>query len=243
MATTATIARLRSVLRHGTGPPFIAPPGTVPHRPQACAILSYPMDRRWQPVSKRALDLLLSSIGLVLSAPLWALFALAIKLEDGGPVFYRQPRVGHWGREFVALKLRTMAPDAEKIMGPTYAVLDDPRVTRVGRLLRATALDELPQLIQIFRGEMSFVGPRPERPEFVSRYKEELPAYEKRLQVPPGLTGLAQIYGHYNTSPRAKLRFDLLYVQRSSFWLDVKLILLSFGISLRGSWQVRGRKL
>ena len=192
---------------------------------------------------KRAFDLLMASVGLVLSAPLWAVFALAIKLEDGGPVFYRQPRVGRGGREFVTLKFRTMSPEAERESGPTYATPHDPRITRVGRLLRATALDELPQLLQIMAGEMSFVGPRPERPEFVRRYKGELPSYEKRLQVAPGLTGLAQLYGHYNSSPRAKLRLDLLYVERRSLWLDVKLILLSFGVTFRGGWQIRGKKL
>lgn len=197
--------------------------------------------RHW--AGKRAFDLLLASVGLLLSAPLWAVFAAAIKLEDRGPVFFAQPRIGRGGRVFQALKFRTMSPEAEKSLGPTYAVPDDPRVTRVGRLLRATAFDELPQLVNIFLGQMSFVGPRPERPEFVAEISNALPSYERRLQVLPGLTGLAQIYGHYNSTPRAKLRYDLLYLNRKSFLLDIKLILGSFWISLRGKWQVRGRKL
>jgi lipopolysaccharide/colanic/teichoic acid biosynthesis glycosyltransferase len=201
------------------------------------------MNRGGYRTGKRLFDVLLASLGLALSAPLWGVLALAIKLDDGGPVFYRQRRVGRRGCEFVALKFRTMVPEAEKVVGPTYAVAKDARVTRVGKYLRATALDELPQLIQILKGEMSFVGPRPERPEFVARYKEQLPEYEKRFEALPGLTGLAQLYGHYDSSPRAKLRLDLLYVERSSFWLDVKLIFLSFWVSFRGAWETRGKKL
>lgn len=193
--------------------------------------------------AKRVFDALLASAGLLVSAPLWAVFAIVIKLEDGGPVFFAQPRCGHRGRVFQTFKFRTMSRDAENALGPTYAVPGDTRVTWTGRLLRATALDELPQLVNIFLGQMSFVGPRPERPEFVEEFKNELPSYEQRLQIPPGLTGLAQIYGHYNSSPRAKLRYDLLYLKRRSFPLDVKLILLSFWISLRGRWQLRGKKL
>jgi lipopolysaccharide/colanic/teichoic acid biosynthesis glycosyltransferase len=198
-------------------------------------------DRSWW--DKRAFDALLAAAGLVLSAPLWAVFALAIKLEDGGPVFFAQPRSGRFGHVFRALKFRTMRPGAEETSGPTYSTPGDPRVTRVGGFLRATALDELPQLVNILLGQMSFVGPRPERPEFVEEFTNDLPAYEQRLQVRPGLTGLAQIYGHYNSSPRAKLRYDLLYLKRRTFLLDLKLILASFWISFRGNWQVRGKKL
>ena len=211
--------------------------------PQGRAILSASMDSGGDWTGKRVFDAILASVGLLVSAPLWAVFAIAIKLEDGGRVFFAQPRCGRRGRVFQALKFRTMAPDAERALGPTYAVPGDPRVTWIGRLLRATALDELPQLVNIFLGQMSFVGPRPERPEFVEEFKNELPSYEQRLQILPGLTGLAQIYGHYNSSPRAKLRYDLLYLKRRSFLLDVRLILLSFWISLRGRWQMRGRKL
>jgi len=211
--------------------------------PQGRAILAASMSSGGDWAGKRLFDILLSTFGLLVSAPLWVVFSVAIRLEGGGPVFFFQPRSGRHGRVFLAQKFRTMAPDAEAHLGPTYAMPGDPRVTRVGKLLRATALDELPQLVNIFLGQMSFVGPRPERPEFVEEIRHQLPAYEQRLQVLPGLTGLAQIYGHYNSSPRAKLRYDLLYLQRRSFALDAKLILASFWISLRGRWQLREKKL
>jgi len=195
------------------------------------------------PVGKRLLDTGLAAVGLALSAPLWGLMALAIKLEDGGPVFYSQWRVGQAGRLFRTVKFRTMIPDAEETGGPVLASPDDPRVTRAGKILRATAMDELPQLLNILFGRMSFVGPRPERPQFVEQFRGETPGYEGRFQVPPGLTGLAQIYGHYNSSPRQKLRYELLYLRRRSLWLDLKLIAASFWVSFRGRWQHRGRKL
>ena len=217
--------------------------GLAPGPLQARAILASSMNKGGRGILKRSFDFLLSFMGLLLSAPLWPFIALAIKLEDGGTVFFLQRRVGRAGRIFRALKFRTMHPDAEKAAGPTLATPDDPRVTRMGRWLRATALDELPQLVNILLGQMSFVGPRPERPEFVNRYKDQLQGYEERFEVHPGLTGLAQVYGHYNSSPRTKLRYDILYLKRGSFWLDLRLIFLSFWISSRGRWQVRGRKL
>ncbi len=193
-------------------------------------------------LAKSALDLTLSGVGLLLSAPLWAIIAAAIKLEDGGSVFYRQKRVGKNGRIFQVLKFRTMVMDAERHSGPMWALENDRRVTRVGGILRSTALDELPQLLNILRGDMSFVGPRPERPEFVYRFRGGIEGYDKRFQVRPGLTGLAQIYGQYDTYPRDKLRYDLLYVKNQSVWLDLKLIALSFWITFRGKWEHRGRK-
>lgn len=217
--------------------------GFAPGPLQARAILASSMNKGRRGILKRSFDVMLAFLGLVLSAPLWLFITLAIKLEDGGPVFFYQRRVGRAGRIFRALKFRTMHLDAEKAVGPTLATPGDPRVTRMGRWLRATALDELPQLVNILRGQMSFVGPRPERPEFVSQYKDQLQGYEERFEVLPGLTGLAQIYGHYNSSPRTKLRYDILYLKRGSFWMDLRLILLSFWISSRGRWQVRGRKL
>jgi lipopolysaccharide/colanic/teichoic acid biosynthesis glycosyltransferase len=199
---------------------------------------------------KRAFDLLLSGVGLLLSAPLWALIALAVKLEDGGPVFFRQDRVGKGGRSFTGWKFRSMVPDAEQRFGPRQAVQDDPRVTRIGRLLRATAMDELPQLWNIWRGDMSFVGPRALRPgEIHARGDgrlvplESVPGYRDRHAVSPGLTGLAQIYADRDAAPREKFRFDRLYIDRRGFWLDLRLILLSFWITFRGRWERRGRKL
>ena len=198
---------------------------------------------------KRALDLVLSGVGLVVSAPLWAMIAAAIKLEDGGPIFYSQPRVGTGGRSFEAMKFRSMVPHAEQDVGPVQAIADDPRVTRIGRVMRATALDELPQLWNIFRGDMSFVGPRALRPEEIevdamgARIPlEAIPGFAERITVPPGLTGIAQIYARRDVSRRQKFRFDRLYIRRQSLLLDLRLILVSFWITFRGTWEARDRK-
>jgi lipopolysaccharide/colanic/teichoic acid biosynthesis glycosyltransferase len=201
------------------------------------------------PLTKRVFDVALSGTGLVLSAPVWALAALLITLEDGGPVFYRQERVGTRGRRFTVLKFRSMVSDAERDVGPRQATAGDPRVTRVGRLLRATAMDELPQLVNIFRGDMSFVGPRALRPGEIDAVGdgrlvalEEVAGYAARTSVQPGLTGIAQIYAPRDVARRQKFRYDRVYVRRRSFWLDVRLILLSFWITLRGTWEHRERK-
>jgi lipopolysaccharide/colanic/teichoic acid biosynthesis glycosyltransferase len=198
---------------------------------------------------KRAFDASLAAAGLVLSAPLWTLIATAIKLEDGGPIFYRQQRVGLGGRPFDAMKFRSMRPDAEAMTGAIQATEDDPRVTRVGRIMRATAMDELPQLWNILRGDMSFVGPRALRPGEIEAEGdgrvtrlEDVPGFERRISVRPGLTGLAQIYARRDVPRRQKFRYDRVYVDRHSWWLDVRLILLSFWISFRGTWEARGRK-
>ena len=200
-------------------------------------------------IGKRALDLVLSGAGLAVSAPLWAAIAIAIKMEDAGPVFYAQERVGRLGRTFRALKFRSMRPDAEAQTGAIQAVEDDPRVTRVGRVLRATAMDELPQLWNILRGDMSFVGPRALRPGEIEPDAggrlvrlEEVPGFEHRIAVRPGLTGLAQIYARRDVPRRHKFRYDKVYVEKRSWMLDVRLILLSFWISLLGTWEARGRK-
>lgn len=199
--------------------------------------------------AKRALDVGLSAIGLIGSAPVWAAFAAAIKLEDGGPVFFRQERVGQGGRLFEALKFRSMRPDAEEHVGALQAQHGDPRVTRTGRVMRATAMDELPQLWNILRGDMSFVGPRALRPGEIEAGSdgrfvklEEVPGFEARTAVRPGLTGIAQIYAPRDVPRRQKFRYDRLYVARRSWLLDVRLILLSFWISVLGTWEVRGRK-
>jgi len=191
---------------------------------------------------KRFFDIFLSSIGLILSSPLWLIISLAIKIEDRGPIFYSQERVGKNGKIFRILKFRSMIPDAEKHTGAVWASENDPRVTKVGRILRATAMDELPQLLSIFKGDMSFVGPRPERPELVKEFTKKFPDFQKRFVVKPGLTGIAQVYGQYDTPPQHKLKYDLLYIRRQSFFLDLKLILLSFYITFRGKWEHRGKK-
>ena len=192
---------------------------------------------------KRTFDLLLSAFGLVVSMPLWAVIALAVKVEDGGPVFYSQPRVGKNCREFTSWKFRSMSVDLDRRAGPLPTSQNDPRITRVGRVLRATAMDELPQLWNILRGEMSFVGPRPEWTELVRRFREEIPSFDLRHSVPPGLTGLAQIYGHSESSRREKLRYDLLYIRSRNGWLDLRLFLASCLVTLTAGWETRAAKL
>jgi lipopolysaccharide/colanic/teichoic acid biosynthesis glycosyltransferase len=201
-------------------------------------------------LAKRALDVSLSGVGLLASMPLWALIALLIKLEDGGPVFYEQERSGLNGVPFHVRKFRSMMPDAEARVGAVQATEHDPRVTRVGRLLRATAMDELPQLWNIFRGDMSFTGPRALRPGEIEtlgsgrvELLEDVPGFAERASVRPGLTGIAQIFAPRDIPRRLKFRYDLLYVRRQSFWLDVRLIALSFWITFRGTWEVRGSKI
>ena len=166
-----------------------------------------------QRLCKRTLDLVLTLVALIPAAPVMALVALFIRLEDGGPVFYRQKRMTQNGREFDILKFRSMIPNAEKYSGAVLASENDPRITKVGRFIRATRLDELPQLLNILKGDMSIVGPRPERREIAERYRQELPEFDYRLKVPGGLTGYAQIYGKYNTTPADKLRLDLIYIE------------------------------
>jgi lipopolysaccharide/colanic/teichoic acid biosynthesis glycosyltransferase len=198
---------------------------------------------------KRTFDAALAAFGLIASSPLWAVFAAAIKLEDGGPVFFRQDRVGLNGRVFQALKFRSMRPDAEALTGAVQATEHDPRVTRIGRLMRVTAMDELPQLWNILRGDMSFVGPRALRPGEIEAEGdgrlvalEDVPGFADRIRVRPGLTGLAQVYARRDLPRRQKFRYDRLYVKTQSWPGDVRLILLSFWISVLGRWEVRGRK-
>src|SRR5438093_12310425 len=177
---------------------------------------------------KRAFDVALSAGGLVVSLPLWVLFAAAVKIEDGGPVFFTQARVGLNGRIFRALKFRSMIPDAEARTGPVQASANDARITRIGRLLRGTAMDELPQLWNIFVGDMSFVGPRPLRPGEVEVRGDgrmvplaAIPGYEARHLVRPGLTGLTQVYAPRDIPRAGKFRLDQLYLRRASFCLDL----------------------
>ena len=200
------------------------------------------------PLGKRLLDVGLSGVGLLLSAPVWAALAAAITLEDGGPVFYTQDRVGEHARVFKVFKFRSMIVNAEAVVGALQATEEDPRVTRVGRFMRATAMDELPQLWNIFRGDMSFVGPRALRPGEIEGTGgafiplEEIPGYAERCRIRPGLTGVAQIYAPRDVGRRHKFRFDRIYARQQSFGLDVRLILVSFWITFRGRWEHRGDK-
>ncbi len=198
---------------------------------------------------KRLFDIIVSAAGLLVLSPIALLIAVAIKLEDGGPVFFLQDRVGRGGRVFDAFKFRSMVVDAERDTGAVQATADDPRVTRVGRVLRATAFDELPQLWNIIRGDMSVVGPRPLRPGESDTTADgrllplaAIPGYEARHRVRPGLTGLAQVYAPRDLPRTGKFRYDLLYQRRAGLALDLRLIVLSFWITVRGRWEDRGPK-
>lgn len=178
---------------------------------------------------KRAFDIVFAFLFIIITSPIMLITALAIKLEDRGPVFFKQTRCTKGGREFEILKFRSMIVDAEKD-GFIPCVSGDSRVTRVGKVIRRTRIDELPQIINILKGDMSFVGPRPERVEHVQKYMEELPEFAYRMRVKGGLTGYAQIFGKYNTSAYDKLRLDLMYIENQSFVLDLKLLMLTFKI-------------
>ena len=199
---------------------------------------------------KRLFDICLSTVGFLLSLPLWILFSLIILIQDGRPVFYMQERVGRNGKIFRAIKFRSMIKNAEEEAGPVQAVENDPRVTKIGRFLRETAMDELPQLINILKGDMSFVGPRALRPEEKEVYGnnrdtriEDIPGFTKRLRVRPGLTGMAQVYLPTDALRKEKFRYDQEYIRNRSFFLDLKLIFLSFWITLRGRWESRAKKI
>ena len=181
-------------------------------------------------VAKRIMDIVISALVLLVLSPLMLLVAAAIKLEDGGPVFYRQKRLTRHGREFEILKFRSMVVDAEKYAGAVLATDNDPRITRMGRIIRPFRIDELPQLLNILKGDMSIVGPRPERKVIADEYCKEIPEFAYRLKVRGGLTGYAQIYGKYNTSAYDKLRLDLMYIENYSLMLDIKLMILTLRI-------------
>ena len=188
-------------------------------------------------IYKRSASLISSIIGLLLSLPLLPFVVLAIKLSSPGQVLYRQSRVGRDGVVFRCYKFRTMRSDAEADSGPTWAMDDDPRITRVGRFLRKTRIDEIPQLINVLRGDMSLVGPRPERPEFVAALKEQIPYYHLRHAVRPGITGWAQVLYKYGSSvedAKEKLRYDLYYIKNSSVGLDLLIFLNTIKIVLLG---------
>ena len=181
-------------------------------------------------VLKRGLDILLSGVAIIVSSPIMLLTALAIKLDDRGPVFYKQTRLTLNGREFKIIKFRSMRCDAEKDGVARLAAEDDDRITRVGKVIRACRIDELPQVFNIFLGDMSMVGPRPERPEIAAEYEKEMPEFALRLQVKAGLTGYAQVYGKYNTTPYDKVQMDLIYVANQSLLEDFRLMLMTFKI-------------
>jgi len=181
---------------------------------------------------KRTFDLTFSAAMLLLSLPVTLLAAITIKLTSRGPVFFCQERVGWGGRLFRIYKLRTMVLDAERHTGPVLAHEYDSRITPVGRFLRKTRVDEIPQFWNVLRGDMSVVGPRPERPEFAREFSARIPGYLQRLRVRPGITGLAQVYGDYLTSVYHKLRYDWIYINRMSVWQEVRILCMTVGIIL-----------
>ena len=179
-----------------------------------------------QRMMKRIMDILISGVGLLIASPIYLLIALAIKLDDGGPVLYKQERLTIGGKVFYIYKFRSMIVNAETA-GARLAGKKDDRITAVGKILRRYRLDELPQLLNILKGDMSFVGPRPERPVLAEQIAEEIPEFPYRLKVKAGLTGFAQVLGKYNTSPYDKLKMDLMYISRYSILLDLKIILMT----------------
>lgn len=184
----------------------------------------------WRASMKRTVDIVISLIGVAITAPLFALIAIAIRLESNGPVIYSQIRVGKRGKAFKIYKFRSMREDAETKTGPVWATKKDSRITKVGHFLRTSHLDELPQFFNVLSGEMSLVGPRPERPHFVRQFRKIIPHYDRRLYAKPGITGLAQIKRSYDESiadVKKKLRYDVLYVKRMCPLLDLKVVFMT----------------
>jgi len=191
----------------------------------------------WEWRVKRLSDLVFSLFVLLGFLPLWIVVAIAIKIDSRGPLFYKQKRVGMNGKIYSMIKFRSMVHGAEKMTGPVWATWDDSRVTRVGRFMRRTRIDEIPQLLNVIKGDMSWVGPRPERPFFVEKFKKEIPLYTRRLRVRPGITGWAQIKGGYDQTiehVRQKLTYDLFYIENMSLRMDLKIILVTVYVMLKG---------
>jgi lipopolysaccharide/colanic/teichoic acid biosynthesis glycosyltransferase len=189
------------------------------------------------PKIKHYFDSVMALLLIIASAPLWLIIAFLIWWEDPGPIFFIKNCVGLRGINFRQLKFRTMILNAEKETGPVLAPLNDKRMLTIGRFLRKMALDELPQIINILRGEMSFVGPRPQRTVLVTEYLKDMPQYALRHKVRPGLAGLAQVAGHYYVTPLQKLRYDRIYIRRMSLWFDMRILFCAFSIVLWLRWQ------
>ncbi|WP_412674744.1 sugar transferase [Anoxybacillus ayderensis] len=185
------------------------------------------------PYVKRGMDILFVLLSIPVVVPIILIFAILIKLETPGPAFFLQERVGLHGRCFQVIKLRSMGVNAEK-NGAQWAIKNDPRVTKVGAFIRKTRIDELPQLLNVLKGEMSLIGPRPERPIFTEKFSKEIPGFKDRLQVKPGITGWAQVNGGYDITPREKLELDRYYIEHMSFWLDVKILFKTVKVCLTG---------
>ncbi|MGA2507885.1 MAG: sugar transferase [Chitinispirillaceae bacterium] len=191
----------------------------------------------WEADIKRLIDIAISAAVLIFGAPFWLIVAGAIRINSPGPLIYKQIRVGRNGKQFIMYKFRSMYQDAEKRSGPKWASKDDPRITTVGKFIRKTRLDEIPQFFNVFKGEMSLVGPRPERPFFVEQLKAEIPWYVRRIKMKPGITGWAQVKHKYDASiedVKQKVMYDLYYFENMSLSLDIKIILQTFWVVLTG---------
>lgn len=186
-----------------------------------------------QRIAKRLIDIVCALVLTVITSPVMLITAVCIKCYDGGPVFYKQIRCTIGGREFKIMKFRSMKVDAEKDGVARLAAKNDSRITPVGKFIRAVRIDELPQLFNILKGDMSFIGPRPERPEIIKQYVEDMPEFVFRMKVKAGLAGYAQVYGKYNTTPYDKLKLDLSYIENYSVWMDIKLMLLTLKILIK----------
>ena len=178
-------------------------------------------------------DFVFALVGIVITSPILILFCLLIKLESKGPAFYTQERVGKNGKLFNVIKLRSMNVDAEA-KGAQWASKNDPRITKIGNFIRKTRIDEIPQLINVLKGDMSIIGPRPERPVFTEQFEKEIPGFIHRLAIKPGLTGWAQVNGGYDITPKEKLNYDLVYINNLSLRIDLKILLKTVGVVFTG---------
>jgi exopolysaccharide biosynthesis polyprenyl glycosylphosphotransferase len=191
----------------------------------------------WEKKLKRLMDIFISFLILIVSSPIIILTSIAIKIDSKGPIFFKQERLGQNGKPFKVLKFRSMINDAEKYTGPVWSQKDDPRVTRMGKFVRRVRIDEIPQMINVLKGEMSLVGPRPERAFFVEKLSLEIPYYKRRLKVRPGVTGWAQIKHKYDETiddVKIKLRYDLFYIENMSIRMDLKILLRTVFVVLFG---------
>lgn len=188
-------------------------------------------------IAKRIFDMVASILAIIIFSPLFLLTGILIKLTSKGPVFYTQTRVGLGGKHFEIIKFRTMRVDAEKDSGPVWAKKIDSRITPIGNFLRKAHIDEIPQFVNVLKGEMSIIGPRPERPIFVQQFKKEITDYEKRLQIKPGITGLAQVWHNYDVTiqdVRKKIKYDILYIKNVCFWTDLRILFRTVRVVFTG---------